>query len=310
MTQLLNFRETVKELYARYDTYFVSAWKFVLSLTAFLLINGKMGYLKKLDSIFIVLICALFCSFLPVNGMVLLGSLLILGHLYGLSIPALLVGGGILIMLLLLYFGSTPQEGYPLVLTMIAISLGIPAVIPLVFGLIASPVSMAAIAFATIAYYVLVTVTGGTAAGSVAGGTAAEESQAMVETIQGFLKGIMQEERMVLMLIAMLSALLVVYVIRKMAVSYSWEMAITFGAITFLVVELMGFIIFGRWGSIPGLFLGTLVSVAFAFGVKFFLFHVDYKKSMQVQFEDNDYYYYVKAIPKIKKGRDERDGEY
>ena len=30
---------------------------------------------------------------------------------------------------------------------------------------------------------------------------------------------------------------------------------------------------------------------------------------MSVQFEDADYYYYVKAVPKIKKGRDE-SGEY
>jgi hypothetical protein len=310
MTQLLNFRETVKELYGKYDSWFLSGWKFLLSFTAFLMINGKMGYFEKLDSMFLILICALFCSILPINGMVLLGSLMIIGHLYGCSIPALLVGGGILVVLLLLYFGSTPGEGYPLVLTMVALAIGIPAVIPLVFGLISSPVSLAAIVMGTIAYYTLVTVTGGVQAAGATGQTAAEESQALVETIQKLLKGVFLEERMVLMVIAIVAALLVVYLIRKMAIAYAWELAIAFGTVTFLLVELMGCMLFGRIGSIPGLLFGTLFSVVVAFCVKFFLFHVDYKKSVQVQFEDNEYYYYVKAIPKIKKGRDERDGKY
>ena len=31
----------------------------------------------------------------------------------------------------------------------------------------------------------------------------------------------------------------------------------------------------------------------------FFIFNVDYRKSEYLQFEDDGYYYYVKAIPKI-----------
>ena len=81
------------------------------------------------------------------------------------------------------------------------------------------------------------------------------------------------------------------------------------GTLTFFTVNMMGCLIFGRAGDIVGLVIGTLISVFIAVCVKFFLFQVDYARSMSVQFEDGDYYYYVKAIPKIKKGRDER-GEY
>ena len=48
-----------------------------------------------------------------------------------------------------------------------------------------------------------------------------------------------------------------------------------------------------------GLVIGNLISVGIAFGLKFFFFHVDYKRTERVQFEDDDYYYYVKAVPKI-----------
>ena len=36
-----------------------------------------------------------------------------------------------------------------------------------------------------------------------------------------------------------------------------------------------------------------------AFVLQFFVFNVDYSRTEYVQFEDDEYYYYVKAIPKV-----------
>ena len=33
--------------------------------------------------------------------------------------------------------------------------------------------------------------------------------------------------------------------------------------------------------------------------MQFFLFNVDYSRTETMQFEDDDYYYYVKAVPKL-----------
>ena len=45
--------------------------------------------------------------------------------------------------------------------------------------------------------------------------------------------------------------------------------------------------------------MGTLISVLLAFIVQFFVFSVDYSRIEHTQFEDDEYYYYVKAVPKI-----------
>lgn len=309
MTALLNFREAVEKIYAKYDVYVISIWKFLLALISFLLINGRLGYFEKLDSIFVVLILALFCSFMPVNTIVLLGAAMILGHLYGLSLPALIVGGGILIILLLLYMGTITQMGYVLVLTMVALAAGVPGMVPLVFGLLCGPAAIAAIWFGTAAYYVLEAVDGAAQAGTAAGGaTAAEESQAIVENVKGLLESISQENQMVLVMISLAAAFLVVWLIRKMAVKRAWTLGILMGTLTFLVVDLLGCVVFGEAGKIPGILIGTVVSVGIAFCVKFFRFHADVSRTMQVQFEDRDYYYYVKAIPKRKKGSEASGG--
>ena len=49
------------------------------------------------------------------------------------------------------------------------------------------------------------------------------------------------------------------------------------------------------------LILGTLVSIVIAMAVEFFVFSVDYSRTEYAQFEDDEYYYYVKAVPKTWK---------
>ena len=46
--------------------------------------------------------------------------------------------------------------------------------------------------------------------------------------------------------------------------------------------------------------IGGLLSVLITWFLQFFLHSVDYTRAEKVQFEDDDYYYYVKAVPKIK----------
>ena len=51
--------------------------------------------------------------------------------------------------------------------------------------------------------------------------------------------------------------------------------------------------------SVGKLLIGILFSVFLAAVYIFFVFAVDYSRTEYVQFEDDDYYYYVKAVPKV-----------
>ena len=46
-------------------------------------------------------------------------------------------------------------------------------------------------------------------------------------------------------------------------------------------------------------FIGVFLSILVELLVEFFCFMVDYTRIESVQFEDDDYYYYVKAVPKV-----------
>ena len=45
--------------------------------------------------------------------------------------------------------------------------------------------------------------------------------------------------------------------------------------------------------------IGTVLAIVIGLVLHLFIFSVDYTATEYVQFEDNDYYYYVKAVPKV-----------
>lgn len=311
MEILLSLRERLEAFYEKYDTYLISAGKFALALLAFWQIRLRMGYMDVLNSVILLLILALFCSFLPWNAVILAASGLILAHLYAYSLPALAVGGGIVLILLLIYFGIAPQEGLAVILTSICLSLGIPCLVPMIFGLLGTPFAGAGIVVGTIGYYSLraVCAQGAGAVSSSVTETAAQETEDLLGKMNRLMQAVAGEKEMILVLIAMIAVLVLVYLIRRMAIKYAWSIGIAAGAGAYLIVTVFGGLTLGLTSLIGRALIGTLISVGVAMTLEQLFFSLDYRHTQKVQFEDDDYYYYVKAVPKRKKGR-ETHGEH
>lgn len=308
MATIADIRESLREFYGKYDAYIVPAGKFLLALLSFCLINGRLGQLSLLNNILVVLILALFCSILSENAIVVIGTGMVIGHLYALSIPALLVGGGILLILLLVYFGIAAKQGYVLIFTMLALTLKIPAVIPIFLGLLGTPFLAVAMCFGVASFYIIEAVSGysGTAA---AVEQTTEVPLGMLTDIQNLIRGIVAERELFLMVVVLIAALILVYVIRRMAIRQAWRIAVVAGTLVYFAVYSVGAIMLGISGGILWAVLGSILAVVLGMAAQLLFFNVDYARSMRVQFEDDSYYYYVQAIPKIKKER-EQGGEH
>ena len=103
MTALLELKQKIKEIYGQYEMYILPVMKFVLALVYFLWINANMGYMSRLNNVFLVLILALICSILPSSAMMYIGFVLILVHSYalGIEIAAFML---VLILLMIIFF--------------------------------------------------------------------------------------------------------------------------------------------------------------------------------------------------------------
>ena len=97
--------------------------------------------MHRLDSISIVLIAALMCSFMPMNFIVVVAAVFTVLHMYALSLECAVVTLVLLLVLFLLYFRFSPKDTIVVLLTPMSFILGIPYVMPLAMGLLGSPAS-------------------------------------------------------------------------------------------------------------------------------------------------------------------------
>lgn len=293
MKTLLEYREKMKIFLGKYDIYFFPVLKFVVALVTFLAINSGLGFMSRLTNPGIAVVLALMCSFLPVNVTVVFGALLVLGHMYALSLETFAITLVLFLLLFLLFFRTAPKYGYLLLVTPLAFILKIPYLVPLVMGLVGTPVTAVPVACGIITYYLLNYVHLNTA---ILGST---ENSGMTEKITYLVDNAINNKEMLLYVAAFSLTIIIVYVIRRMSVDYSWTIAVGVGAVLDIVVLLSGSLILDISLQIVPILLGGLVSAVLAVILQLAVFSLDYSRTEYVQFEDDEYYYYVKAVPKI-----------
>ena len=290
---LLQARERILQFYSKYDNFCRPAFKFLLALVTLILINGSIGYSRGLTNFAITLVLALVCSFLPVNVIVVMAAGVVLLHLYALSLESVIIIAALFLIMFLLYFRFSPKDAVLLLLTPLSFKLGVPYVVPVAAGLLGTPASVVSAGCGVVVYFMLSYISGNTTPAS-GDGVDAE----LINKFRYLLDDMMFNKQMFLYVAAFGVTILCVYFIRRMSKDHSWTIAISAGALLDILVMVVGALYFKLSISIGSLILGSILAVAVAFVIKFFVFNVDYSRTERVQFEDDEYYYYVKAIPK------------
>ena len=293
MTALLELRENLKKIYSRNEAFILPVIKFLLSFIVLSIINGKMGYMTKIDNMAIVLIVSLLCSFLPTGFMVVFAMLFTLLHMYALSIETAAVGLVVFLLLYLLFLRFTAKEALVVVLTPVLCMLKLPYVVPVAMGLIGTPVSCVSVGCGVVVYYLIQTVISNAPTINSMG---AEEATAKLRLL---IDGMLGNKAMLVMIVAFTVTVIVVYLIRRMSVDHSWTIAMAAGIIIEVLILLVGDLMYDTNLSILSALLGAIVTVIVCKIIEFFRFCLDYSRTEKVQFEDDEYYYYVKAVPKM-----------
>ncbi len=292
MTSLLELREEIKHFYGRHELYMKPVLKFLLALASLLLINGNMGYMDTLSNAAIVLVVALMCSFMPRNFIVLVSALFVLLHSYALAMECAVAVLAVFLLLFLLYFRFTPKNTLVVLVTPLLFVVKIPYVMPVIVGLLGGPVSIIAVSCGVVVRFMVSHMADNSAIFS------AQDAESDSQKLRLMIDGIMDNKAMLVTIIAFAVTVILVYTIRRLSVDHAWSIAIIVGiaaeAILLLICEFMMDLNF----SVAGIIVGCVISFFLCQAVRFMEFNVDYTRTEMVQFEDDEYYYYVKAVPK------------
>ena len=300
MTTLLVIKQILLTIYSKYEVYITPLLKFLLALVTLVLINSRLGYMESLNRVAVVMIVALMCSFMPMNFIVLMDAVFVLLHLYTFSLECAAVIGAGFLLLFLLYLRFSPKDTAVVVLLPLCFLLRIPYVIPISMGLIGAPTSAVSVACGVIVYYMLHYVTQNA---TVIAAMADEDRMAKFKFI---IDGLIKNREMVVTIAAFAITVIIVYLLRRLSIDYAWTIAMTAGAVVNIMVLLVGDLIFEINQPLLGVILGTIVSFLLVLVLQFFVFYVDYSRTEKVQFEDDEYYYYVKAVPKVTVAKPEK----
>ncbi len=303
MRPMLMLRDALGRFYAKHDTPVRLFLKFAAALLTFAAIRFTLGQTAALNHPVVLLALALVCTFLPSNAVIIAGAALIMAHFYGISLEAAVIGGGMLLMVLLLYFSIAPQSAWPLVLTALFLGAGYGCLPALLFGLIGGPLSAMGVGFGAVVYYLVRIVE---RCGGNLSSASTEAAEAMLQRSAALIQAVISDREMPVMVIALVAAFLAVYFIRTFEMKYAWFAAAVAGCVMYVIIRVCGIWMLDLDASVLPLAAETAVSLAAAWIAQTMLFSLDYKKTETVRFEDDEFYYYVKAVPKKKVRRRKR----
>ena len=292
MEKVLEVRAYLLKFYAKYSRYLDGAFRFVLALLTFSYISSHIGFLDVISNAAVTIGLAAICVFLPTSMTAVLAAIIVLAQFCALAPGVAIVAGLLMLIMFTFYFRFAPGKGTVLLLTPIAFSFNVPVLVPIVFGMIGGPVYAIPIAFGTIIYYMI---------------TYVKSYATLIETVAesgtmgqmtSFAEQLFSNKEMWMTVIAFTVCLLIVYNIRRLSIDYAWEIAAITGALGNLLMMTFGYVIMDVDLDVE-LIPSSIVAVAIAIIIKVFVFSVNYARSEYLQFEDDEYYYYVKAVPKV-----------
>jgi len=293
MATLLMLKEKLKEIYAEYYKIIVPTAKAIVAFMMLLAINDKIGFMARLDSFAVVLALTVVCAFLPTAIMVLAGLAVVLLHFSALSLEIALVAFLLFLVMILLYLRFCHKDMILVVLVPLAFHFGVPYVMPLVVGLLCGPLAALTLGCGIVVHYYIEYIAENTL---VIQGISAEGT---IERIRVGIDGIIRNDAMFLTIVSFVAATLVVHILSRQAMEHAWSIAIFTGAMANVILNFMGILVFDNGPKVFGLLIGTVIAVPLAMAVGFLFRGMDYSRTEKVQFEDDDYYYYVKAVPKM-----------
>ena len=300
--RLLRFRGYVQRFYADYNLYLVMAAKTVTALAVLLGINAAFPYRPVLGRGLIVAAVSILCSILPWNYITIFGLLFLLGQLSALSIEAALFVLVLAVSLAVLSYVTLPGGSILWAVLPLLIAWKIPLAGVLLAGLFGGVTRFVSVGSGTVIYYVLKLIADHADLLSGAQTVAADGSEVgtLVQRLLLLVKGFLNNEEMIIVLIVFSLTTLLVHFLSRTEVDYARVIAILTGAF-FCPVLMMAALHHAELDlSVGGMMLSTFLGLLISLLVYFFAEGLDYTKTEKVQFEDDEYYYYVKAVPKIR----------
>lgn len=306
MEQILHIRESIIGIIKRHETVLIFCFKFIIGLILYRAINNlgfastsfKFLVQQPFSFIYITFLALLFASLpLSVNYIFIILNLTLQ---FSSQIELALIVFLVLLSIFLFYGHLGRTESCLIIAVVMGFYFNIPYGVPIFAGLYFGIISLIPIIIGTFIWsysQVIISMM-----------TQIESSDELVYDVGDiviYLYNTLNYEYLnaqlwIAISISFTLVLISVYVLSKSTINYSKELAIIVG----VLISIIGFAFIGIFidysiNFFAVTFFSVLSGIIIAV-IRFFDIVLDYSRAEKVEFEDEDNYYYVKVIPKIR----------
>ncbi|MCH5266407.1 MAG: hypothetical protein J1F02_10940 [Lachnospiraceae bacterium] len=295
MMTLLVLKSRIKNFYEKHYRIARSFLRMCLAFAAFLIVTGELNPDGYEGSYWLLVLGAVVCGVAPDIISALCVLLLACVEISQISLLAA-VTVLLLVLVYFLLFGRLEKRQLFLMLSIPLLSaIHIGYAVPLVAALYVSPVMIPAVLMGILLQFAMRGILEYSAAV-----TAVSDTENILSPLQYLMDYLLRNQLMVVTMLAFCLTFVCVYVIRRGKYKYGPQIGILVGTLLLMTVELLSNIILELNMDLAVLTLQVVISMVITYVIQFFHITLDYHGTRKLQFEDDEYYYYVTAVPKFK----------
>ena len=300
MKFLLGLRDRTESFYKKHNIVAGYIARLLFVLVVMFIYRPRIGYNELLTEIWFVLVFSAACAFIPARFL----PLAVIAYV-SMQILTLSVGIGaavlcVLIILYLLYFRLNPDFVMLIIILPALAMLKVPLLPVLVLALTMPFNSVFAVFAGQTIYYMIHYIDMNAAVFS--GMTDVSELNMLGIMVYGFVT----YKEFLYGTAAVLAVFVFTYFAKKISVNRSNDMAAAAGCGIYIIVMTAFNLAFGTitLTKLVTIVAGSVVSLILAFLIENIVLPLDFSRTEFLEFEDEEYYYYVRAVPKTTMNRE------
>ena len=297
MEKLLIYRERFLKFIAARGRFIQAGIRFLGGFILFYVLGKLFGYTAFFAEPFFLVMMGLISIFIPTSAVSLIFYIVIFLQLAHVSLEVALFFVLAALLYFLVYQRVFPETRLYLMMAPVFFYFQLPACLPIFVGMFCGIAGLPAILMGTLIYYLgnmvqhaVVQLETGAAHGKVYSLIAARA---------------IDNKELVLYFGIFCLVVVLVAAIRKKGAAHSWNLSILAGGAAYVILLFVGGYFVNNEVSILPQIAMAVASILIASIVQFLYNVIDYTREETFEFEDEEYYYYVRAIPKVSVEEEE-----
>ena len=305
MTQLVAYKNKIRDYCRKFDEITTPVIRFIFSLIAFFAIRSLFPYHELAARTDVCILLAIMCAILPDGFMVFMMGVLITLHSFTVSFEVGLSFILLFMFMFLVYIKFFPKCGMAIMLSVILLLWGLDFAVPFIVAIFFGLSGAVPAALGVLIYYfgkyadeVSKLLPKSTAA-DIVSSIASKGNKTQTDGLQFMIEHMMKNKEMFAMMGVFIITVAVIGVIYNQHFKYSQYVALAAGVFANIFSYIYMCFTFELDANLMSCLKGILLGLIVCLVVRFFKGFLDYPHTERVTFEDDEYVYYVKAVPKL-----------